>query len=226
MLTALVALLAGFAGAALWSLSGLGDARTRQWLIANPDVLPEMAEALQTREAQARLAEVEGDVLRPFPGAVLGNPAGTRTLVMFTDYGCGYCRQSERDVARLIAADPALKVVIREWPVFPGSEDAARMALAAASQGKYAAFHQAMFAGAQPSEASVARAAGQAGLDIAAAREAAASDAVTAELARNMQLSRTLGFSGTPSWVAGGEVIEGAVGFDRLKAALEGRDAS
>ena len=226
LFTALVALVFGFAGAGLWSLSGLGEARLRGWLVANPDVLPEMADALQKQEAQARLAEVGGTVTRPFPGAVLGNPEGTRTLVKFTDYGCTYCRSSEQDVQRLLAADPNLRVVIREWPIFDGSEEAARMALAAAEQGKYAAFYKAMFAGGQPSPASVARAAQAAGLDMARARAFAASDAVAAELAQNMQLARTLGFTGTPAWVAEGQIVEGAVGYDGLKAALEGKDVA
>lgn len=224
--TALIALVFGFAGAGLWSLSGLGEARTRGWLIANPEVLPEMAEALQKREARARLAEVGPTVTQAFPGAVLGNPQGTRTLVKFTDYGCSYCRASEADVQKLIAGDPTLRVVIREWPIFDGSEEAARMALAAAQQGKYPAFYKAMFSGGQPSAASVERAAQVAGLDVAKARAFAASDAVTAELAQNMQLARTLGFTGTPSWVAEGQILEGAVGYDKLKQALEGKDGA
>lgn len=224
--TALIALIFGFAGAGLWSLSGLGEQRIRTWLVANPEILPEMAEALEQREAEARLAEVGDRVARPFPGAVLGNPQGTRTLVKFTDYGCSYCRASEADVARLVAADPNLRVVIREWPIFDGSEAAARMALAAARQGKYPAFYKAMFSSGRTSQAAVERAAAVAGLDMARARADAASDAVAAELAQNMQLARTLGFTGTPSWVAEGRILEGAVGFDRLKQALEGKDAA
>lgn len=220
LITALIALIAGFMGAMAWSLSGLSDARTRAALVAHPEVLPEMAAALQRREAAARLAEIGNDVARPFPGAVLGNRRGTRTLVMFTDYACGYCRQSERDVARLIAADPALRVVIREWPIFPGSEAAARMALAAAAEGKYAAFHQAMFAAHPPTPASITRASARAGLNAVRARGVAASAPVSAELERTAQMARILGFTGTPSWVANGQVLEGAVGYDRLKAAI------
>ncbi|RYY34402.1 MAG: DsbA family protein, partial [Sphingomonadales bacterium] len=79
--TALVALVFGFAGAGLWSLSGLGEARTREWLVANPEILPAMADSLRKKDAEARLAEVGGTVTQPFPGALLGNPKGSRTLV-------------------------------------------------------------------------------------------------------------------------------------------------
>ncbi|WP_375290321.1 DsbA family protein [Qipengyuania sp.] len=221
LLTALIALVFGFAGAGLWSLSGLGEARTRAWLVANPDILPDMAEALEAQRAGERLAQVGDTVTAPFPGAVLGNPDGTRTLVKFTDYGCTFCRTSEADVQKLIAGDPQLKIVVREWPIFDGSEQAARMALAAAEQGRYPAFYRAMFAAGRPSPATIAKAASVAGLDMDRANRVAASDKVTAELARNMELARTLGFSGTPSWVAGDQVFQGAVGFDALKQAVD-----
>ena len=220
LLTALIALGCGFAGAALWSLSGLGHDQTREYLIANPQILPEMSEAYQRQESQDRLAGIADEVREPFPGAVLGNPDGGTVLVKFTDYGCTYCRQSIAAIDELIAGDPDLKVVIREWPIFDGSEQAARMALAAAKQGKYPAFYHALFEQGPPSDTTIARAAQIAGLDIEQARAFAASDDATGELARNMALARTLQFTGTPSWVAGGETIQGLVPPERLAEAL------
>lgn len=220
-LTALVALVAGFGGAALWSLSGLGDAQVRRYLIANPEVLPEVAQAYQQKEAGRRIAEAGDDVGRPFAGAVLGNPQGSITLVEFTDYACTYCRASLPHVEQLIAANPELKVVIREWPIFDGSEDAARMALAAARQGKYRQFHDAMFERGPPSPASVGAAARDAGLDLAAAEQFAASREVDLEIARNQAMARGLGFGGTPSWVVGDRAIEGAVGPEVLQDAID-----
>lgn len=220
LLTVAIALLAGFAGAALWSLTGVGNSMTRSYLIENPDILPEMAQAYQAQEAKNRLASVSDEVREPFAGAVLGNPNGSRTLVKFTDYACGYCRASVADVDRLIAEDPELRVVIREWPIFEGSEAAARMSLAAAQQGKFDAFYHAMFAGGPPSAEGILAAAEAAGLDMEAARAFGASDEVTAELARNEAFARQLGFTGTPSWIVGQSAFEGAVGFAELNAAV------
>jgi|TARA_R100000049_G_C1950246_1_gene97517 protein-disulfide isomerase len=221
LLTALIALVCGFAGAGLWSLSGLGHNQTRNYLLSNPQILPDMAEAYQREQAKDRLAQAPDGVRQPFPGAVLGNPEGSHVLVKFTDYGCTYCRQSIAGTDELIAADPELKVVVREWPIFEGSEAAARMALAAAKQGKYAAFYHAMFEQGPPSEATIARAAQIAGLDQAAAKAFAQSDEATAELDRNMAFARSMQFSGTPSWIAGDEVIEGLVPPERLAEALK-----
>ena len=131
LLTLVIALAAGFGGAAAWDLTGLGGTATRDYLLANPEVLPEAMDVLQQREQLARIEPMRAQLETPFPGAVLGNPQGKVTLVEFTDYACGYCRQSVADVDALIAANPDLKVVMREYPILsPGSVDAARMASA------------------------------------------------------------------------------------------------
>ncbi len=220
LFTALLALVFGFLGAAIWSFSGLADNRTRAFLLDHPEVLPEMAEELQAREASERLAEAGSEVFNAFPGAVLGNPDGSRTLVEFTDYNCPYCESSLRDVAQLIADDPELRVVVREWPIFEGSDVASRMALAAALQGKYRAFHEKMFELGPATPESVEAAAIAAGLDLERARGDAMSDAVSVELARNQSLARAIGFSGTPAWVVGETALGGAIGYDALKQAI------
>lgn len=218
--TAFLALVFGFLGAALWSYSGLADNRTREFLLANPQMLPEMVEAFRSKEAAESLAEVRDEVLAPFPGAFLGNPNGTKILVEFTDYNCPYCEASLADVTRLVAEDPDLKVVVREWSIFDGSEIAARMALAAAMQGRYAEFHEKMFELGPATPETVEAAAQAAGLDVEKAKQDAVSQNVTVELARNQSLAQALGFSGTPAWVTGDTVLDGAVGFDRLREAV------
>lgn len=220
-LSAAAALVCGFAGAAAWSESGLGDDRVRAYLLDNPEVLPLMAEELQARDQAERLAEAGTEVYEPFPGAVLGNPQGSKTLVEFSDYNCGYCRASQQDVRALIAGDPGLRVVLREWPIMSqGSEIAARMALAAAMQGKYAEFHDAMFERAPADAKSVDAAARAAGLDMDRAAQDVMSDPVTEELARNQAIANMIGFSGTPGWIVGDRVIAGAVGEEELEKAL------
>ncbi|MCP5395767.1 MAG: DsbA family protein [Sphingomonadaceae bacterium] len=220
LVTALVALVFGFAGAGLWNWSGMGNPAVEAYLLDNPEILPKMAEELQRRDAEKRLGAVDAEVKAPFPGAILGNPNGSVVLVEFTDYGCTYCRKSVEDVQALVAANPDLKVVIREWPIFQGSDGPARMALAAAKQGKFEAFHNAMFAAGSTSPEAVEAAAKAAGLDMVAANEFAASREAEFELMKNRSLAQQLGFDGTPAWVAGDRLIYGAVGRAELSEAL------
>ena len=81
LITALVALIFGFAGAAAWTLSGLSDQRIRTYLVDNPTVLEDVAIALQEEKARQRLASLGEAAFKPFAGAVVGNPQGTKVLV-------------------------------------------------------------------------------------------------------------------------------------------------
>lgn len=191
------------------------------YILEHPEILPEAMKNLATKESAKQLSGIRGGIERPFPGAVLGNPAGKVTLVEFTDFACGYCRQSVADVEALVAEHPDLRIVIRELPILsPESADAARWALAAAEQGKYRAFHNAMFAAGRPGADTIQAAAAAAGLDIARARTAIADPRIEAELKRNYAFAQQLGFNGTPSWIAGDQIISGAVGKERLAEAV------
>ena len=139
-----------------WALAGRGntgpssgdfDQRVHDYIVTHPEVLVEAADALKNQGSERQLATIADKLVTPYPGAVLGNPNGKVTLVEFTDFACTYCRGSVADVEALIASNPDLRVVIRELPIIaPTSPDAARWGLAAAEQGKYPAFHKAMFA--------------------------------------------------------------------------------
>ena len=204
------------------------EALVRDYILEHPEILPEAMARLQSR-GQAAVVDAERASLEtPFPGAVLGNPRGTVTLVEFTDYACGYCRQSVADVAALLAKHPDLRIVIRELPILtPASTDAARMALAAARQGRYAAFHDAMFAGARPDADSIAAAARVAQVEPGAAKAYSGSREARAELEQNLGLARKLGVNGTPAWVIGNRLLVGAVGREALDAAIaEAREAA
>ncbi|WP_421850942.1 DsbA family protein [Novosphingobium sp.] len=200
---------------------GAIEALVRSYILEHPEILPEAMEKLQARETEARLAPLRGALETPFPGAVLGNPGGKVTLVEFTDFSCTYCRSSVADVEALVKDNPDLRVVVRQLPIIaPESEPAARMGLAAAAQGKYAAFHKAMFSGERPNTASIAAAASAAGVDSAAASAFAREPGVHQELERNLGFARQLGINGTPAWSVGGKLMTGAIGREALQQAV------
>lgn len=198
----------------------------RNYILENPEILPQAMERLQARENGKQVASAGGALNTPYPGAVLGNPEGAITLVEFTDYACGYCRASVPEVEALIAANPELKVVIRELPILsPASADAARWSLAAAEQGKFEAFHKAMFAAGRPAADTIEAAATRAGLDLDRARKVIAEPRVEAEIKRNLDFARQLRIDGTPSWVIGEQLMAGAVGQKVLQDAINAAKA-
>lgn len=189
----------------------------RDYILAHPEIIPQAIERYQA-QATGRLIEARRkEIETPFPGAVAGNPAGDVTLVEFFDYACGYCRASLPDVDRLIAEDTRLRVVFRELPILsPDSEKAARSSLAAAKAGSFLAFHRAMYRAGRVDPQRIAATEKATGTPAPAT-----SDPVqTAEIERNLDLARDLRLTGTPSFVVGDQILSGAVGYDKLKAAV------
>jgi protein-disulfide isomerase len=212
LLAGLVGALVG--GGAIYAASGYF---VRSYLLDNPEILPEAMAVLREREATQAVTEHRAALERPFHSAWAGAADGDVVLVEFFDYACGFCRASNPDVERLLREDSRLKVVWREYPVLgPDSEQAAIASLAAAKAGRFRPFHDRLFATARPTEAA-----------IAAARTAAGTPAATlnaefrAELERNFEIGRAIGSTGTPTFVIGDRVLQGAVGYDMLKAAIE-----
>lgn len=193
----------------------------RDYLLAHPEVIPEAMARLEERRTAERIGSDRAALETPFAGAWAGAEKPDVTLVMFTDYACGFCRSSVPDVDRLLAEDKRLKVVWREIPILsPQSAVAARQALAAAQAGKYPDFHRRVFAGGQPTDAKLATAVKAVGLDQTRIVEAAKAPAIQKELEHNLQLAQNLGVSGTPAFVVGNQMLGGAVGYDALKKAV------
>jgi protein-disulfide isomerase len=189
----------------------------REYILSHPEILPEAMENLRSRDVAKAIAANRTAIETPFAGAWEGSANPDVTIVEFFDYNCGYCRAALPDVDRLLAADKRVRIVYREFPVLgPDSESAARMSLAAAKAGKYAAFHRAVYAAGRPEPRAVERIAKGLGIDTGFASDPAAQ----AEITANLNLARPLGLSGTPSWVIGDRVLSGSVGYDALKDAV------
>ncbi len=141
---------------------------------------------------------------QPF-APVLGNPDGDITLTEFFDYNCPYCRMDVPVVKKLIAGDPGLRVVFREWPIFgEDSLAAAQVSLATLKQGKYLEFHAAMMAGkGRAGLTSAMRVAKKLGLDTARLKRDMDSAEVTDHIEHSMALADHMGLTGTPTWIAG-----------------------
>lgn len=198
------------------------EAVVRDYILAHPEIIPEAMEKLRAQQSQDAYAAIKSELEAPFASAWAGAEKGDVTMVMFTDYACGYCRTSLPDINRLIAEDPKLKVVWREVPILgPGSEIAAKAGLAAARQGAFQIFHERMFAAGQPNGDKVSAVLRGMNLDLRRIQSDLDSPEVTAELRKNIELAGRIDQAvATPTFVIGGQMMKGAVGYDALKAAI------
>lgn len=151
----------------------------------------------------------------------LGNPKGDVTIVEFFDYQCPYCRKMHPDLMRLIADDGKVRLVLKDWPVLsPQSRLAAKLALAARFQGKYAETNAALMETTGRLDPDKIRAAAvKAGLDLGKvdADVQARGAEIDAVLAHNADQAEALGFTGTPALLIGPFKVPGGLDYDQLK---------
>ena len=223
----LVAVASALVGAgAMWGGERLASRGTpvsytqaRGYVLDHPEMLRGLIDTVRERYTGEVIAANRKAIVEPYAGAWAGNPKGDLTIVEYFDYNCGYCRATLPTIAKLLASDPKLRVVYREWPILsPESGDAAKLSLLAAEQGKFIAFHTALYDGGQVTPASMAAAAKAAGVDTSKLPGSTAR--ADAELDRNMKIAHDLGASGTPTWVIGNKVISAAMPIEAMQAAI------
>ena len=189
----------------------------RQGLLSDPQILTDTVQALRDAQYQPVLAANRAAIETPFASSWKGAAKPEVTLVEFFDYACPYCKASNPAVDRLLQEDKGLRVVYRELPILgPDSVTAARLSLEASKLGRFAQFHDALWAAGRPAPDTIATAAQSAGIAPSPTQDTA----IETELAQNRSLAGELGATGTPVFVVGDRVLNGAVGYDALKDAI------
>lgn len=190
----------------------------RQGLLADPAILSDTVDALRDAQYAPVLAENRAAIETPFASSWKGAAKPQVTLVEFFDYACPYCKASNPSVDRLLREDKGLRVVYRELPILgPDSVTAARLSLEASKLGRFAQFHDALWAAGRPAPETIARAAAAAGIQPAPQND----PQTEGELKQNFALAGKLGATGTPVFVVGNKVMNGAVGYQALKQAID-----
>lgn len=146
------------------------------------------------------------------------------TVIVFSDYGCPYCKKLHGTLAQLLARDPKVRIVWRDWPIFGGASLlAAQAAIASQWQGKHAAFNAALFA--QPgkiTEASVQAAAKVAKVDWTRLQSDMKTrmKEINTVIARSNAGAQALKFEGTPGLLIGNARFGGAASLIQLMEAV------
>jgi protein-disulfide isomerase len=205
------------------------EQRVRTYLLEHPEIVAEAINRLEARqgeqavtEAHAVLKSQSDEVFRDPDSPVSGNPGGDVTLVEFFDYNCPYCRVISPWMTEAEAADPQLRIVYKELPILgPNSVFAAKAALAANKQGKYVAFHRALYQLRGPiDEGKVLEVAATVGLDIDRMKSDMKDPAVDGAIEKTGKLAQALQITGTPGFVVGDQLTTGATDLSTLQALI------
>jgi protein-disulfide isomerase len=205
------------------------ERRVRAYILENPEVLVEAMQRLQARqraaeanEATAVLSARADEVFRDPASPMGGNPEGDVTLVEFFDYSCPYCRQVAPVMNDAEAADPQLRIVYKEFPILgANSLYTAKAALAAHSQGRYAASPNDLIQADRPANTDrVLAVAAEVGLDVERLKIDMEDPAIRDAIDRNLALARDLRITGTPGFVVGEHILRGATDLKTLQGLI------
>jgi Protein-disulfide isomerase len=200
------------------------------YLMSDPKLLQRLSVALEDtlrveeqERTQVAMAEFRDAIFNAPDQIVVGNPDGDVTLVEFFDYNCGYCRAAVPDLAALIAEDPNLKVILKEFPILSNeSIDAARVGvLVSRTDADYWAFHQALFSSRGKVDKAIAlQAAAEQGLSQVDLELRMGEENVARTIQGSYEIAQALGITGTPTYIIGNEIIPGAIGADELRSRI------
>ncbi|MGE0251356.1 MAG: DsbA family protein [Dongiaceae bacterium] len=198
----------------------------RDTLKQDPQIVVDSLEAYREKQRadasqkqEATLKEQKDKILNNAEDPVYGNPNGDITVVEFFDYNCPYCKQVWHPLKDTVDQDGQVRLVFKEFPILGDSSTlAAKAALAAHSQGKYAAMHEALMDYKQPKdEAAIRQLATSAGLNADQLFKDMESPKIADHIAATRQLAIALNISGTPAFIVGESFYPGALTMGELK---------
>jgi protein-disulfide isomerase len=160
-----------------------------------------------------------------------GNPDAKVVIQEFAEFQCPYCARAEEPIRQVMAQYGAdVKLVWRDLPL--GMHANAELAAEAASEARrqkgnqgFWAIHDRLLAN-QATPGGLERAAletyaRQIGLDMAAFNDALDRRVHAAEVTMDAKAARAVDIDGTPAFVVGGYLLEGAQPFTKFKRIIE-----
>ena len=188
----------------------------------------EVSKELEKRQASMQaetnkkvIVDRKASIFRAPTDFVYGNPKGEITVVEFFDYNCGWCKKAVDEVNKLVKADPQVRIVFKELPIFgEASMLAAKAAMASLKQGKYWDFHVALMKEKQVSKDNLFKIAEKVGLNVDKLKADMADPVYDAALKENAAIAQDLGIEGTPGFIVDDKVNVGFVPAEGIIAML------
>ncbi|NVD38533.1 DsbA family protein [Ensifer sp. HO-A22] len=199
----------------------------KEYLLANPEIMLEVQEALATKQrakqqevAEGAISQNKKAIFNSQYDMVLGNPDGDVTVVEFYDYNCGYCKRALTDMEDILAKDKNVRFVLKELPILGPDSLAAHKVSAAfrlVAPEKYGEFHRTLLGSEdRATEETAIAVAGKLGVTEKQLRAKMEKEPHDAAVREAYTLANDLGITGTPSYVIGNEAVFGAVGAEEI----------
>ena len=217
------------------SSSKITHEQVRQYLLEHPELVLDdtevgraIGQARVERELKAAAAQrrfvlearagLLGSALTPSSG----DAGSAVTFIEFYDYQCAPCKANYPELEQVRTTEANVRFVYGQLPIY-GSHSimAARAAIAARLQGRFAAYHDALMTlNTRLDMDSIYAAAAVAGLDVEKLRADMRDARVLQYLEEVRILADELGVTGTPTFIIGDAIRRGGTTADELKAEI------
>lgn len=186
------------------------DEQVQNYLSNNPKAVVDALVNYREQEVkrmesntQSAVTKNAKEILWNTNAPTLGNPSGNVVLVEFLDYQCGHCKKMTTTVKGLIEKNKNLKVLVKELPILGESSTyAAKVALAANQQGKFAEVHNALLnTNDRLTNESVEKISKEQGVDWSLIQVAIQSATIDSELDKVFNIAQQLNIMGTPAFI-------------------------
>lgn len=186
-------------------------------LKANPEMVIDAMQAYEDQQREIAIKLVEENLAKNADAlyaraddGIIGNPEGTKVLVEFFDFSCGFCHRVHPAIKEIVANNPDVKVVAKPMTFLsPVSKYAAKVALAAAEQGKFAEVYNALFEfEGRLSESKIDELVSGLGLDMEKIKTDMNSQKVEKTLSDTADLAAKISVSGVPTMIFNNKILQ------------------
>ena len=182
----------------------------------------------EQEKEKARLAslsakDIENQYERNHLVPTFGDPTSDNTIVILSDYNCGYCKQLGNEVESLLATNKDVKIIISELPILSAkSQYFAKVAQAVwlTYPAKYEAFHAELLKINNNDENALGGIFNR--LDIEFAAVQSQFENAENQIKNNHQLAQQLQIDGTPALIVNGQLIKGYIDKNKINSLLQG----
>jgi protein-disulfide isomerase len=155
-----------------------------------------------------------------------GSATAPVTIVEFSDFHCPFCNRVLPTLGQLESQyGDKVKLVFRDYPIdslHPGARKAHEAARCAYDQGKFWAYHDALFANAPKASPEQLKTYPQdVGPDVQAFEQCFNSGAYQAAVQRDVEEGTRVGVTGTPAFFINGRLVSGAQPIESFVRAIE-----
>ncbi len=209
----------------------------------NPEIVQEMVNGMQEKQNAVKNEQIRKFVrakadMMAADAPVMGNREAKKTIFVWTDFSCPYCRRVHGELDRVLTERDDVRVVVKNFSIHGALSDApARATIAAKLQSPEKAAlltdmlmtrdyyspddmkDQAKLG--EKVEKNVLKMAKEAGLDVDQLKKDMGGDVVAREMANVRDLAQRFEINGTPFLIIGEQAFPGAIPFDQINAALE-----